>query len=257
LRALNSSTWMVLVGSQYKTSRRALDYSNKYQKGVYAAIGLHPMHLHPLKAEEEEYEFSTLAEDFNYDMYEQLACFEKTVAIGEIGLDYYHLNNNEDIFQAKAKQKEVFIKQLDLARNLKLPVIIHCRQAHDDMLEILKDYKKKYKNILPGNRSWGVMHCFSGNEDLAWQYFSLGLLVSFTGLVTFSRQWDDLLRKIPLDKFMIETDCPFMTPEPFRGKRNEPSLVKYVAMRISEVKGLTIEKISETTTNNAKIFFNL
>jgi TatD DNase family protein len=255
--ALAEDTWMIAVGADYKTSKRALDYANKYEKGVYASVGLHPTHVSPVEASDEEYTYTTLGEEFNYDIYEKLAKFEKVVAIGEIGLDYYHFSKEQDVATQKEKQKKAFIQQLLLARNLKLPVIIHCRQAHDDMVEILTKFKKEHKELFQGNESWGVMHCFSGDEDLAWKYFNLGFLISFTGLITFSRQWDDLIRRLPNDKYMVETDCPFMTPEPFRGKRNEPLLVKYIAERIGKIKNLTNEKVAEITTKNSRKLFRI
>ncbi|MFH1583037.1 MAG: TatD family hydrolase, partial [Candidatus Falkowbacteria bacterium] len=177
--------------------------------------------------------------------------------VGEIGLDYYHIDVKSDAAAVKQKQKEVFLRQLELAKNLKLSVIIHCRQAHDDMLEILKKFRKEYKDAMPKDKTWGVMHCFSGDEELAWQYFSLGLNISFTGLITFSAQWDDLIRRLPNDKFMVETDCPYMTPEPFRGQRNEPILVKKVVERIAEIKNLSFERIAELSTANARKLFNI
>ncbi|RLC38695.1 hydrolase TatD [Candidatus Falkowbacteria bacterium] len=255
--ALNENTWIINVGVDYKTSKRTLEYANKYEKGVFAAVGLHPMHLASIRAQGDDYDFTTRGEEFNYDIYEKLAKFEKAVAIGEVGLDYYHLENSEDINKQKDKQKHAFKLQLMLARRLDLPVIIHCRQAHDDLIDILSDFRKENIELIPKNKPWGVMHCFSGDEDLAWKYFSLGMLISFTGLITFSRQWDDLIRKLPHDKFMIETDCPFMTPEPYRGKRNEPILVKYVAKRIAEIKKLPLEKVAQITTENARKFFNI
>lgn len=259
--SLADNTWMILVGSEYKTSKKALEYANKYEKGVYAAIGLHPIHLEKVLAEGNgengDYKFLTRAEEFNYDNYEKLAKFEKVVAIGEIGLDYYHINLGGDISAIRKKQQDIFLEQLILARNLDLPTIIHCRQAHDDMLAILTDFKKNYKDIIPSDRPWAVMHCFSGDEDLAWKYFSLGLIISFTGLITFSKCWDDLIRKMPPEKFMIETDCPFMTPEPYRGERNEPLLIKYVVKRISEIRNLSMERVGEITSQNAREFFGI
>jgi len=254
-RSLANDTWMILVGSEYKTSKRALDFANKYEQGVYAAVGLHPIHTNEVMAKGDDYEFITRAEEFNYDMYEKLAKFKKVVAIGEIGLDYYHIELGAQVAEIKKKQKQVFLEQLKLARNLNLPAIIHCRQAHDDMLVVLKDFKKAHKE-LAGRENWAVMHCYSGDEDLAWKYFSLGLSISFTGLITFSAKWDDLIRKVPLEKIMVETDCPYMTPEPFRGRRNEPLLVKNVALRIAEIKNLSLERIAEITTDNAKELFN-
>jgi len=261
-RALDNDTWMILVGSEFKTSNRALNFANRYEKGVYAAIGLHPIHLQEglvESADEDngEYSFKPQAEEFDYGSYEKLAKFQKVIAIGEIGLDYYHLDPTKDMAAAKRKQQEVFAAQLLLARNLELPVIIHCRQAHDDLLAMLQDFKKEYGHLLPATKPWGVVHCFSGDEDLAWQYFNLGLLISFTGLITFSRKWDDLIRKTPLERMMIETDSPYMTPEPYRGQRNEPLLVQYVAARIAEIKGVKIEKVAEITTATARNLFNI
>ena len=256
-RSLDDDTWMIVVGTDYKTSRKALEIANRYEKGVYASIGLHPVHAHEGKADGDDYSVNQKGEEFNYDNYEKLAKFEKVVGIGEIGLDYYHIDQTQDVSAVKKKQKDIFLQQLVLARKLYLPVIIHCRQAHDDTLALLKDFKKENKELFNSNKPWGVMHCFSGDEDLAWQYFSLGLMVSFTGLVTFSKGWDDLIRKLPSDKFLIETDSPFMTPEPFRGKRNEPVLIKHVVERIAEIKNLSVERIGEMTTNNAKQLFNI
>jgi TatD DNase family protein len=255
-RALDNGTWMILVGSQYKTSKRALEYANKYDQGVYAAVGLHPIHLEDLDVKGEDYEFSSKAEEFNYDNYAKLTQFQKVVAIGEIGLDYYHIKLTDNLAEIKKKQQLVFIEQLKLARQYDLPVIIHCRQAHDDLLRILTEFRGEYRDSI-GDQPWGVVHCFSGDEDLAWKYFNLGLLISFTGLITFSKQWDDLIRKAPLEKIMIETDSPYMTPEPFRGTRNEPALVNYVANRIAEIKNLKFDKVAEITFDNAKKLFNL
>lgn len=260
-RSLDNNTWMILVGSESRTSNRALQYANKYEKGVYAAIGLHPVHLQEglidNSEEDNSYNFVSRFEDFDYGVYEKLAKFEKVVAIGEIGLDYYHLDPTKDVTAIKKKQQEVFAQQLLLASNLDLPVIIHCRQAHDDLLLILQEFKKEYSHIIPTDRPWGVIHCFSGDEDLAWKYFELGLIISFTGLITFSQQWDSVIRKMPLEKIMIETDTPYMTPEPYRGQRNEPLLVQYVAKRIAEIKNLKIEKVAEITTATARNFFRI
>ncbi len=247
-RALNNNVAMLIAGTDYKSSRRALDLANKYQAGVYCAVGLHPDGLADRPSGEHEI--------FNYEMYEKLARFNKTVAIGEIGLDYYHLDIDQDVALIKRNQQHLLKEQLTLALNLDLPVIIHCRQAHDDMLKLLGEWRKENKNWRK-NKPWGVMHCFSGNDDLAWQYFNLGLIVSFTGLITFSKQWDDLIRKLPDDKFMIETDCPYMTPEPYRGARNEPVLVQLVAKRIAEIKNLTMERVAELTSANAKELFGI
>lgn len=258
-KTLSSNIWMILVGSELKTSNRALSLANKYEKGVYAAIGLHPIHLDDSLVEDQkevgDYSFTGRKEEFNYQTYKNLAKFQKVVAIGETGLDYYHLNPNKDQAQLKKQQQNIFLEQLKLAQELDLPVIVHCRQAHDDLLAILSDFKKTMK--ISSDRPWGVIHCFSGDEDLAWKYFNLGLFISFTGLITFSKTWDDLIRRVPLHKIMVETDSPYMTPEPYRGKRNEPMLVKYVAQRIAEIKGLSYERVAQISTENAKYLFSI
>ncbi len=255
--SLNENVWLINIGVDYKTSKRSLAYANKYERGVYAAVGLHPMQLFSFRAQHKEYDFQTRGEEFNYDNYEKLAKFEKTVAIGEIGLDYYHLDIDIDKEKIKKVQQETFYNQLLLARRLNLPAIIHCREAHDDMLSILKAFRSEHKELIPVNRAWAVMHSFSGDEDLAWKYFNLGLLVSFNGMITFSHQWDELIRKMPLDRLMIETDSPYLTPVPFRGKRNEPLLVEYVAERIAQIKNLSHQRIAQATTKTARDFFGI
>ena len=161
--ALREQVCMINVGAEYKTSKRALDIANKYSTGVYAAIGLHPIHLIEQKHKEEGAEFVSRAEEFNYDVYEKLASFEKVVAIGEIGLDYYHMPVGDDSGPIKEKQKQVFYEQMLMARRIDKPVIIHCRQAHDDMVEVIEDFRKENKDIIPKDRFWGVLHCFSGD----------------------------------------------------------------------------------------------
>jgi len=260
-RALDNNTWMVLVGSELKTSNRALAYANRYEKGVYAAVGLHPVHLEDGLIDTGETgdnsSFLARAEDFDYGSYEKIAKFEKVVAIGEIGLDYYRLDPKKDLTAIKKKQREVLAQQILLARSVDLPVIIHCRQAHDDLLPLLQEFRNEYGHLIPNDRPWGVIHCFSGNEELAWKYFKLGLIISFTGLITFSQQWDELIRKVPLNKMMVETDAPYMTPEPYRGQRNEPVLVQYVANRIADIRGIKLEKVIDSTTATARDFFRI
>jgi TatD DNase family protein len=256
-RALNDETSLVIVGTDYKSSKRAIELANKYQGGVYAAVGLHPEELVDHNEEDNGVVKEVKAELFSYDMYSVLAKFPKVVAIGEIGLDYNWRELDSDIEARKRLQKEVFWKQLELSRRVNKPAIIHCRQAHDDLLPLLTSFRKEYKDLLPKDRPWGVIHCFSGDENLAWEYFNLGLLISFTGLITFSQRWDDLIRKVPENKLMIETDSPFMAPEPHRGKRNEPVLVKFVAQRMAEIRGVELEKIAAMTTANAKNLFKL
>ena len=256
-RALGEETGVVIIGTDYKSSKKALEQANKYQNSVWATVGLHPLSLQSYTEKIGEEVKTIPAEKFNLDMDATLAKFPKTVAIGEIGLDYAWRDTDTDLENLKKEQKAVLVEQLKLARRFDLPVVIHCRQAHDDLVPLLQAFRQEYKESLPKDRPWGVIHCFSGDENLAWQYFNLGLIISFTGLITFSQRWDELIRKVPLEKIMIETDSPYMTPEPHRGKRNEPVLVKYVAQRIAEIRGITVERVGEVTTANAKLMFKL
>lgn len=256
-RALNENVHLIIPSVNYKSSKQALTIANKYLRGVNVAVGLHPTNLEDVIEKYDGKEVLISAEEFNIDVYQQLAKFKKVVAIGEIGLDYYRRDLHKNMSAIKEQQKKVFLQQLELANNLELPAIIHCRDAHDDMLDLLTKFKAKHTDKLPKDRPWGVMHCFSGDEDLAWKYFNLGLIISFTGVITFSKQWDDLIRKVPNDKIMIETDSPFMTPEPYRGKRNEPILVKYIAKKIAELKKMPMEEVGRITTENAQKIFNL
>lgn len=259
-RSLEDKTQMILVGSEKKTSQRAKDYAAKYSSGVYAAVGLHPIHLEDISVKndnaEGKYEFVSREEKFDYDYYYNLAHNDKkVVAIGEIGLDYFHLPLDKNIPEVKLKQQAVFKEFLQLAYDLHLPVIIHCREAHDDLLPILSDfYEAHYKDSA---REWGVIHCFSGDQKLAEEYRKLNLMISFTGLITFAKNWDELITNFPLEKIMIETDAPYMAPAPFRGKRNEPMYVRYVAEKIAQLKGLSFQEVEEATFSNAQRVFGV
>ncbi|MEI6378334.1 MAG: TatD family hydrolase [Candidatus Falkowbacteria bacterium] len=257
-RALEASVGMIIVGTDYKSSKKALDLANRYQKDVNVAVGLHPESLEDRIEKWTGQEQEISGEVYNAVAYQQLAKFPKVVAIGEIGLDYFRPDLNKPLIEdLKDRQKKVFWQQLELALLLKLPVIIHCRQAHDDLLEMLTDFKRLHKDLLPALQPWGVIHCFSGSEQLAWRYFALDMCISFTGLVTFSQQWDSLIKKMPSDRLLLETDAPFLTPEPYRGKRNEPILVKYVADRVAAIRGVSVERVAEFTTDNSRRLFKL
>jgi TatD DNase family protein len=255
-RALAAETWLVNVGSQYDTSRRAAEYARKYGEGVWAAVALHPIHLKGRKivAEvdpEELIEFQTKEERFDMQKYRELAQEPKVVAIGETGLDYYHLDPGHETEQ-KVLQKESFLAHLKLARELGKPVIIHCREAHQELLEILK------AQISDGqNKFQGVVHSFSGRLSQAEQYLALGFYLSFNGLVTFARDYDKVILNMPLERLLLETDCPYLTPVPFRGKRNEPLYVKYVADKISDLRGISFEELAAVTTANARKLFRI
>ena len=250
-RCLENNIWIINVGSQYSTSKRAVEIAKNYPKGVYAAVGLHPIHLSngifKTKIDKEEIEFETREEEFDYEKYKELAQSEKVVAIGEIGFDYWYKPKTKiKLDEFKNRQRETFLKQLKLADDLSLPVMFHCRVAHADLINVLESQNKKPR---------GVVHCFSGNWEEAQKYLAMGLSLGFNGII-FKLNVDEVIAKTPLERILIETDCPYLIPPPMKG-RNEPLYVKYVAERIAKIKNLSYEEISDITAENAVKLFNL
>ena len=265
-KCLKEDIWLINVGAQYSTSLRAVEYAQKYKNGVFAAIGLHPIHLEEVEIEEEGIKFKSRKEKFNKTKYHLLALnSKKVVAIGECGLDYYRIDQiKKPKEKIKRKQKDVLISHLDLARELDLPIIFHCRgsknnplDAYFDLLEILKEINPKF--IAQRKKLKGVVHCFLGNKKIAKKFLDLNLYLGFTGIITFSKtdQLKEVISFCPLKKILIETDAPYLAPIPYRGKRNEPLYVKFVAQRIAEIKKIEIEKVAQQTTKNAFQCFNL
>ncbi len=239
-RTLKENIWLINIGAQYSTSRRAVQYAGKYKEGVYAAVGLHPIHI---------------LEEFESTKYKELLENPKTVAMGEIGLEY-----GEGISQAaKDKQKKVLIEQLELAQQIDKPVVFHCRKAYDDLIELLVQFQTGCANCPMACSSGlrGVFHCFMGRWSQAEKLLSMGFYFGFNGLITYARDYDKVIEKLPLEKILLETDCPYLTPVPHRGKRNEPLYVKYVAEKIAEIKGIKLEKVAQQTTKNARELFNI
>ena len=225
---------MINVGCNLERSKNSIELALKYDN-IYATVGVHPHDV-------VKYDLKNLKSELI-----KLAKENKVVALGECGLDYYRLENETE----KEKQKEFFKIQLDLAKELDLPLIIHCRNAFEDLLEILER-----TDDLPR----GVTHCFSGTLHYAQEFLNLGFLVSFTGSITYVRPQGELLKvvkEIPLDKIMVETDCPYLAPVPHRGKRNESAYVKFVAEKIAEIKGIDFKEVAEQTTKNAIKLFKL
>jgi len=233
-RAHDAGIWVINVGSNLKTSKKAIEIAEQYKEGVYAAVGLHPIHVFDEEADVEEYE--------------KLTKHPKVVAIGEIGLDYYHIPEELDAEKFKKKQKEVLEKFNNLSEKIGLPIIIHCREAHNDLINF-------FENKPAERRTRGVMHCFSGNGEEAKKYLDLNFLISFTGVITFKKYNNEVLRTISLDKLMVETDCPYLAPEPHRGERNEPLYVKYIIEEVARVKGAQYREVAKQTTENALKFF--
>ncbi len=231
--ALENGVFMINVGVDFKTSKKAIELAEKYSS-VYAAVGFHP---------------NDSKEEFDYSTIKELAKNKRVVAIGETGLDYYRIKDDE--IENKNKQKEIFKKQIELALELKKPLIIHCRGAHNDLISILNT-----KYSIQNTRS-GVLHSFSGNLEQAEKYHEIGFKIAFNGIITFSRDYDEVILKTPLEDILIETDCPFLTPNPYRGKRNEPLYVVEVAKKIAEIKNLSLGEIEEQTTKNAQELFSI
>jgi TatD DNase family protein len=224
-------TNMVVVGFDRPTIERAIELVDRYDF-LYASVGWHPVDA-----------IDMTEEDLIW--IEELASHPKVVALGEMGLDYHWDKSPKDV------QKEVFRKQIRLAKRVKLPIIIHNREATADILEILKEENAEEVG--------GIMHCFSGSPEVARECVNLNFYISLGGPVTFknAKKPKDVAAEVPLDKLLIETDCPYLTPHPFRGKRNEPGYVKLVAEQIAEIKGLSYEEVAEATTKNAKKFFGI
>jgi len=229
-RAVEAGVGYIINASfDLPSSRQAIKLAEEYEN-FYAAVGFHPHD-------------SKFLDDKSLEALQELAKHPKVVAIGEIGLDYYR-----DL-SPRSVQKSAFEMQLQMAREMSLPVIIHNRDAHDDTLNILKQHA--------GIR--GVMHCFSGDQDFADKCLNMGFYISFAGPVTYpnSRVLQSIAADVPSDKFFIETDCPFLAPQFRRGKRNEPSYVKAIAKKISELRRTTLPEISRVTTINAKALFGI
>lgn len=208
-----------------ETSKEVLNIYNKYEGYLLPAVGIHPENI----------------DNSNLKTIENIIKEHKVFAIGEIGLDYQYNDENKD------EQKEYFIKQLDLALKYDLPVIIHIREAMQECFDILKTRKNK-----------GIIHCFSGSVEMAREYIKLGYKLGIGGVLTFKNsKLYEVIEKIDLKDIVLETDSPFLSPEPFRGKKNKPCNVLYVAKRIAEIKNISLEEVINTTTATAKQIFDI
>ncbi|MGM0877662.1 MAG: TatD family hydrolase [Bacillota bacterium] len=224
-------TDIVVVGFDRDTIKRAMELTEKYEM-IYAAVGWHPVDAIDMT-------------DDDLVWIKELASHPKVVAIGEMGLDYYWDKSPKDI------QKEVFRKQIQLAKEVQLPIIIHNRDATEDVVKILQEEN--------ASEVGGIMHCFTGSLEVAKQCIDMNFYLSFGGPVTFknAKKPKEVAKEIPIDRLLIETDCPYLTPHPFRGKRNEPSYVKYVAEQIAELRALSVEEVARKTSDNAKKLFGI
>jgi len=252
-RALENDTWVINVGTQVDTSQKAVEIANQYKEGVYAIIGLHPIHTGASFHDEKELgeggaEFTSRGEVFNGEEYKKLLSNAKVVAIGECGLDYYRCDT-----QSIEKQKKAFIGQIELANEFNKPLMLHIRNnkekpafnAYMDALALLKEH----------SRVKGDVHFFAGTKEDAKAFVDFGFTLSFTGVITFTHDYDEVIRNTPLDMIMSETDCPYVAPVPYRGKRNEPMYVREVVKKIAEIKNLPEDEVAKALIANAERVF--
>lgn len=249
-RAQKAEVKMICVGTQAATSASAIEFSKKYPKDVWATVGYHPNHLSPDWHHDRKEQAKAEREIFDIKKLEKLAKETKVVAIGECGLDYYRIDKNDT--ETKNKQKEVFIAQIKLAKSLGKALMMHTRpsagtdDAYEDTLEVLKENPVSVPKI---------NHFYVGSLAVTKKLLEAGFYFTFGGVITFTRDYDTILNYIPLDRILLETDAPYVAPEPHRGKRNEPSYIIETAKKLAELRGDSYEKIAEQTTQSAlKVF---
>lgn len=252
-RMKNQKVTSIDVGTTLETSKAAAKLAQKHDL-IWAAIGIHPSHATGKRFfdKNELRQPPKGPEIFNEAIFQELLKTPKIVAIGECGLDYFRIKNNS--LKIKESQRKLFEKHINLAKKTKLPIIIHCRpsfgsyDAYDDLLAILKEHQGKLS---------GTIHFYTGNIKYAQKFIALGFHISLSGVITFVKEYDFLGRELPLDKILIETDCPYAAPAPYRGKRNEPIYVIAVAKKIAQLKNIPLEEVAYQTAQNAKKLFNI
>lgn len=234
-KLLQEKIWTNTVGTDIVTSQEAVTLADTNEH-LFATIGLHP-------ADEPSKTFDEIE-------FEKLVVHPKVVAIGETGLDYFHIKGDEK--KEKARQKMEFEKQIEFAVKHKKPLMIHCRDAYPDCIDILKSFQKVH-----GEKVMGNFHFFTSPIETAKQCLEIGFTVSFTGPITFVPELEEVVKYVPLEKMMAETDSPFAAPAPYRGKRNEPAYVKEVVVKIAEIKKLDLEKVRVQLVENSLSFFGI
>jgi len=232
----SGQVWLINVGADYQTSKKAIEITEKYDKGIYASVAIHP--------------HTVGKEKFDLNKFKELGKNKKVVAIGETGLDYAFCENDKKI---QDLQKKVFIQHLELARELNKSVIIHCRRLFPEILEIIKEQRTASNE----QRIRGVLHCYMGRWSYAEEYLKMGFYIGFNGLITYARDYDKVIKNTPLERILIETDAPYLTPIPHRGERNLPQYVKYVAEKIAALKEASFEEVARQTTENARELFSI
>ncbi len=261
-RALASSTWLINIGSQIETSKKAVAVANEYENGVFASIGLHPINTvdHYFDENEtENYKKDFLkGEIFDKEEYRNLYEKGKVVAIGECGLDYYHTKKEN-----RERQKKAFIQQIELANELNLPLMLHIRDSEDDLES--SAYQDTLSVLKEHSRVKGVIHFFAGTEKDAKDFIDFGFFLSFAGVITYPPKNNNprninihkIIKNTPVNRILADTDSPYVAPIPYRGKRNEPIYVKEIVRKIAEIKEINEEELASQVVDNAFILFNL
>lgn len=265
-RAAAAHVRMITVGTQFDTSKRAIEVAHEFPETCFAAVGLHPIHTEKSYHDEKELgggdaaqAFSSRGETFDLDAYAKLAVDPKVVAIGECGLDYYRLSE-----ETKEKQKKVFEEHIRLSHELKKPLMIHCRAERDgnpaqrggrNAFKDLIDLLSSHQSLLTDPP--GVVHFFTGTVEDAHALLNLGFSFTFGGVLTFTHDYDEVVRYIPHDRILSETDAPYIAPVPYRGKRNEPSYIIEVVKRLAELKERTLEEMAAQIEENARRIFKI
>ncbi|MEK7461501.1 MAG: TatD family hydrolase [Patescibacteria group bacterium] len=226
-RLQETNTNTIVIGTDFESSKKAVDLADKYEE-IYACIGIHPV--------------DDPNQIFEREKFEGLVKYSKVVAIGECGMDFFHADKATDY----ERQRKLFLNQIEFALTHDKPIMIHARNAYTELLEILEPLKNTYKDKLRGN-----VHFFAGDVTIAKRFFAIGFTISFTGVITFTHDYDEVLKSASLDMIMSETDSPYVTPVPYRGKRNEPSYVDKVVKRIAEIRGEDESTVRDTLVNNA------
>lgn len=259
-RSLEAGVGVVNVGTQIDTSRQAVNLLDQFPENVWAVIGLHPSHTFAHDYEdEEEVKFKTREEHFNAELYRELAQNPRVVGIGECGLDYYRLPTDRDHNEIKQLQRAAFDEQIKLALELDKALCIHCRpsdgtvDAYLDLLEIVKAVKAENPDLR------FEVHCYTGDAATALEFTKLGGFIGLNGIITFDKtdRSEEVVKAVPLENIILETDAPYLTPKSHRGQRNEPSYLPEVAEKIAEWKGVSADEVAEVTTTNAKKLFNI
>jgi TatD DNase family protein len=254
-RTLAEGVWLNNVGTQKDTAKEAVVIAEQYPEGVYAVVGLHPIHTISQHVDEEESSFNTREEAFDYSYYKALAGSSKVVGIGEAGLDYYRIPEGMTKEQVRSAQEPSFLAQIKLSKELDKALVIHGRasagtsDAYDDILDILRREKPNRFEI----------HSFTADWTVCKQFLELGGYIGINGIATFDKTGTlkEVLEKCPLEKIVLETDAPYLSPAPYRGKRNEPAYVKYVAKYVADVKAVEMEKAEAVFFANSKALFNI